>query len=81
MPLGVPMDRKLMTLSLSCSNPSITTVCLPIIGEINRAHPELEKMDLEEKGKFLLNTNETPIVNLTGKLCFVMQSIFKDLTW
>ena len=65
----------------SCYHPSIQRVQVPITRSLTILNPELNTMETKIKGKFLLNNSHPQIINLVGKLCHSVQSIFKEITW
>ena len=66
---------------LACSHPSIDKAFTPIFRELKGIHPELDNMGVLERGEFLLTNDNISTLNLTGKLCYIIQAIFKEITW
>jgi hypothetical protein len=65
----------------NCTHPSIQNCITPIFTVLKRLCPQLDTMDSCNKGKFLLNNSDPQIINTVGRLCYNVQTIFKEMTW
>ena len=66
---------------LECKHPLIERVRIPILNDITISKPEVSLMEAPDKCEFLLKSDDPQIVHLTGKLCYDIQKIYKELSF
>jgi hypothetical protein len=80
-PLGCQALGDELHYLFDCSHPCISMVHLPLHASLKLIYPHIDDMDAVEKGKLLLNSTCPSTLNITGKLCHKVQSVFKEITW
>ena len=64
-----------------CCHPFIKKACAPIRQQLLNLNPSLKNMGSKSRMKFLINNHDFEIIQLVGKLCFITQEKFKEITY
>jgi hypothetical protein len=66
---------------LACSHPFIERIRKPIMDRLRILNPVLGSRDINTDFQLLVNNKETNFIRLVGKLCYLIQEKFQEITF